>query len=871
MLKFGNKEFNNLQEQVLENANEILEIKQSLGTALPNPIEGPEGPQGPQGIAGPQGVRGSKWTTGTDLPASANDGDIHLKFNGEVYQYSAGQWVLNTSIKGPQGVQGPRGPQGVVGPQGPQGTVGPQGPTGDQFDIKGPVANITQLPDPTTQSRNTAYLVGSSAPYDLYIITDDGDELQWALVGSFASLDNIQTIILDVPEDATSGTLTNSQIDIIQNSDAVIKLGKDIYHITENNTTDGYITFSSFNNTYINTITITIADGSWVKTSYNNDFIPDSYLSLTSANPVENRVVTAQFENVDSEINNVDNKKLDKDGYSALAHVGLADNVASPDGVTDIAQYDFRPTAGTSSVTDGNADIKSIRGNTWIYNQLAYISTQQTVERNGVIFTNNGDGTWTLNGTATDNASLNILASVKATKNHKYTLNGNQKGNANAYIAVFYNSSFHYPDTGNGSIFTWDRDENVMLISLRVLSGTTVNNLIIRPQVVDLTKMFGAGKEPTTVAEFNNLTRGIIDWYYSEGEMLNAKIDGVKSVGFNAFDGEIEGGKYNNQTGVKTAQVNEFRSKNFIPVVSGKSYTVYSHNVDYTAGSVSIYEYDKDFNFLNHQYSYERPYAVFNISDRTAYITFSYYKNNSDWGDSNTPTDAQICIHLTHSGYRNGQYEPYWTETRTLPVNDYFPHGMKSAGNAYDELTSKRATTNIGAVDLGTLLWGSSGTDRFNSSVVMGMKTDYPGNIKPNIRCVRYETVSFNDQTNADQTITILYANGLIYIKDSNYTDAEAFKASLSGVILFYELENPIVTEIEQTREIDWFYRISDFGTEQQLISEGFQVPCSLETFYMNNLRDKIRNLPDIPKCEDTTGTSVLKCINGVYTWVREE
>ena len=34
----------NLEEQVLYLTNELIKIKQSLGTALPDPIEGPEGP-----------------------------------------------------------------------------------------------------------------------------------------------------------------------------------------------------------------------------------------------------------------------------------------------------------------------------------------------------------------------------------------------------------------------------------------------------------------------------------------------------------------------------------------------------------------------------------------------------------------------------------------------------------------------------------------------------------------------------------------------------------------------------------------------------------------------------------------------------------
>ena len=161
MLKFGNKEFNNLQEQVLENANDILEIKQSLGTALPNPIAGPEGPVGPQG---PQGVPGQNvnFTVGTDLPASANNGDLHLKFNGELYQYVNNSWVLQTSLKGPQGVQGSKGLQGEQGPKGETGPRGEQGKSAPIYQIAGKVDDISQLPAPSTVASNTAYVVGET-------------------------------------------------------------------------------------------------------------------------------------------------------------------------------------------------------------------------------------------------------------------------------------------------------------------------------------------------------------------------------------------------------------------------------------------------------------------------------------------------------------------------------------------------------------------------------------------------------------------------------------------------------------------------------------------------------------------------------------
>lgn len=66
MIVYDNdKTYRNLQEQVGKNKDDILEIKQGLGSALPSPIAGPEGPQGEQGEVGPQGPKGNSiYTSG---------------------------------------------------------------------------------------------------------------------------------------------------------------------------------------------------------------------------------------------------------------------------------------------------------------------------------------------------------------------------------------------------------------------------------------------------------------------------------------------------------------------------------------------------------------------------------------------------------------------------------------------------------------------------------------------------------------------------------------------------------------------------------------------------------------------------------------
>lgn len=121
----NNKEYRNLQEQVAKNQDDIETIKQALGNALPDPIEGPQGEPGERGPAGPEGPRGNTIkTVGLPLP-SPNDfkeGDLALVIVspevGNLYKVTAGRWVLQCNIRGAQGVPGPK-TQVIVNPVDP--------------------------------------------------------------------------------------------------------------------------------------------------------------------------------------------------------------------------------------------------------------------------------------------------------------------------------------------------------------------------------------------------------------------------------------------------------------------------------------------------------------------------------------------------------------------------------------------------------------------------------------------------------------------------------------------------------------------------------------------------------------------------------
>lgn len=129
----------------------------------------------------------------------------------------------------------------------------------------------------------------------------------------------------------------------------------------------------------------------------------------------------------------------------------------------------------------------------------------QTV--NGVTFTNNGDGTITANGTATDRGQLVLFFKTLPIIRGKGLIIGDPQPGYALINYMFYNNknewigdnaSYH----GNGVIFTGKDDAAYAILYIAIEPGSTANNLIFKPQLFDLTEMYGAGNEPTTVEQF---------------------------------------------------------------------------------------------------------------------------------------------------------------------------------------------------------------------------------------------------------------------------------------------------------------------------------------------------------------------------------
>lgn len=130
-----------------------------------------------------------------------------------------------------------------------------------------------------------------------------------------------------------------------------------------------------------------------------------------------------------------------------------------------------------------------------------------------------------------------------------------------------------------------------------------------------------------------------------------------------------------------------------------------------------------------------------------------------------------------------------------------------SAGTArnYVDYENKRYVQCVNSVDLGTLMWtaggGISSQTVFiaSSRKICGQKLSYNSAIASNILCSKYLAKSQNEVWSDAAPVGIATnatIDGYVYVNDTAYTDATAFKQAMQGVILYYELETPIVTDI---------------------------------------------------------------------------
>lgn len=168
-------------------------------------------------------------------------------------------------------------------------------------------------------------------------------------------------------------------------------------------------------------------------------------------------------------------------------------------------------TCNFTNITQGSIswkDMMLVEGSTvgdyepYSYNLLDKWKYPASTTTNGVTYTNNGYGSVTANGTTTDLSYFSLM-DVNFLANNIYLLKGCPPGGNAGTTFMLDTGAGIGNDVGDGTIGKTEQSlAGLRYVSIYIRKGYTANNLTFYPQLYDLTLMYGAGNEPTTVSQF---------------------------------------------------------------------------------------------------------------------------------------------------------------------------------------------------------------------------------------------------------------------------------------------------------------------------------------------------------------------------------
>lgn len=192
-------------------------------------------------------------------------------------------------------------------------------------------------------------------------------------------------------------------------------------------------------------------------------------------------------------------------------------------------------------------------------------------------------------------------------------------------------------------------------------------------------------------------------------------------------------------------------------------------------------------------------------------------------------------------------YAPYHSNVYPIPENiRALPGYGWSAGTArnYVDYENKKYYQCVGSVDLGTLTWTAGESVSFKTHHLAGQKLTKSYSIAPNFICPKYSTKTQNEswgKTSITGISATSNVNGYIYVNDTSYTDATAFKQAMQGVMLYYELETPIVTDISDLIPDDFLRNVEvEAGGSITFRSsnDSYRIPVPNEEEYIVKLSE---------------------------------
>ena len=325
-----------------------------------------------------------------------------------------------------------------------------------------------------------------------------------------------------------------------------------------------------------------------------------------------------------------------------------------------------------------------------------------------------------------------------------------------------------------------------------------------------------------------------------DGEIVSAGTEKIVEQGKNLWD-EVWGvGSINSSSGNNDGGTATIYSENYTPIIPNSTYIfVFAGSVNFENVKTRFYDHSKNYigyNDNNGQTVY--PNRAFITPLNAAYVRFTLppgygnvYKND-------------IALIAGSSG----TYAPFHRNEYPIPeAIKALPGYGWSAGTAknYVDYENKRYVQCVDSVDLGTLTFTLT-----NGRFFVHTSNSFDGLIKKpssttqylNAICSQFTAIPYAGNW-ADHTVTCYVTENekrILFI-DKSYTDATAFKQAMQGVIMYYELATPIVTDISDIIPDDFLRNIeveAGGSVTFKNSNDNYHIPVPSEEEYIVKLSE---------------------------------
>ena len=318
-----------------------------------------------------------------------------------------------------------------------------------------------------------------------------------------------------------------------------------------------------------------------------------------------------------------------------------------------------------------------------------------------------------------------------------------------------------------------------------------------------------------------------------DGEIVSAGTEEIVEQGRNLWN-EVWGvGSINSSSGNNEFSKEAIYSKTYTPIAPNSTHIfVYAGSAKFENVKTRFYDYNKN-------------YIGYNDKDgQTVYPNRAFI----------TPLNAAYVRFTLPPGYGNvykndialiagssGTYAPFHRNVYQIPeVIKALPGYGWSAGTArnYVDYENKKYVQCVNSVDLGTKNWLMYKDGDYTPFFYLNGISDIRGGT-PNFLCSKYQYAKIGVTDN----VTGLYVleSTIVRVRDTAYTDATAFKQAMSGVMLYYELAAPIVTDISSLIPDDFLRNIeveAGGSVTFKNSNDNYHIPVPSEEEYIVKLSE---------------------------------